>query len=129
MVEAFEKSLDREAKTDPKEMSATLLQVLKTAPDYYEANLELGLQYKKQDQRVDSIQTLTHALEVNSGSMLARSTLGEYNFEAGDFQEAADLLNEAARLGSQSPDVYYILGTSYYKLNQLDLAKRVCCVL
>jgi tetratricopeptide (TPR) repeat protein len=55
--------------------------------------------------------------------MLARSELGQYRFEDGQFQEAANLLSEAVRLGSLSPDVYYMLGTSYYKLGQLDLAE------
>ena len=55
--------------------------------------------------------------------MIARSALGQYSFEANDFQKAVDLLDGAARLGSTSPDVYYMLGSSYYKLGQLDLAE------
>lgn len=107
---------------DTKAVSA-LQDVIKTAPDYYDANLALGLEYKKQNKPEDSRRTLAHALEVNPGSMLARAALGEYAFEANDFQNAQALLSEAVRLGNISPDVYYMLGTSYYKLNRLDLAE------
>ena len=116
IIQTFDKSMDKKSIT-------TLQQVVNTAPDYYEANLELGLEYKKTDQKEDAIRTLTHALEVNSGSMLARSALAQYSFEAGDFERTAELLDAAARLGSTSPDDYYMLGTSYYKLNRLDLAE------
>ncbi len=122
-VNAFEKTFDKEAKADPQQISSSLQDILKTAPDYYDANLELGLEYQKEDQRENSTRMLTHALDVNSGSMLARAALGQYRFETGDFQEAADLLSEAVRLGNTSPDVYFMLGTSYYKLGQLDLAE------
>ena len=116
VLQTFDKSMDKKSIT-------TLQEVLNTAPDYYEANLELGLEYKKTDRQEDAIRTLTHALEINSGSMLARSALGQYSFEADDFQGAINLLSEAVRLGSMSPDDYYMLGTSYYKLGQLDLAE------
>jgi len=113
-VQTFEKSNGK---------PAPLAEILKTVPDYYDANLALGLEYKKANQNEDAIRTLTHALEINSGSMLARSALGQYSYEAGDFAKAAELLSEAVRLGSNSSGVYYMLGASYVQLGQLDLAE------
>ncbi len=126
-IKAFAKNMNNEQKTGPKEMAATLLEVLKTAPDYYDANLELGLEYKKQGLSEDSVRVLAHALDVNSGSMLARAALGQYSYEAGDFKKAVDLLSEAARLGSKSSGVYYMLGASYIQLGQMDPAEASAC--
>jgi tetratricopeptide (TPR) repeat protein len=122
-IQSFDQSMENKAKAKPQEIEVALRQVVNAAPDYYDASLELGLEYKKANQPEDAIRTLTHALELNSGSMPARAALGEYAFEAGNFQTAADLLSQAARLGSMSPDVYYMLGTSYYKLNRVGLAE------
>jgi tetratricopeptide (TPR) repeat protein len=116
-VQTFEKSVSK--KNGP----TALQEIVKTAPDYYDANLALGLEYKEAGRREDSIRTFTHALEVNSGSMIARSALGQYAFETQDYRKAADLLSEAVRLGSASAAVYFTLGSSYYKLDQLDPAE------
>jgi tetratricopeptide (TPR) repeat protein len=123
MIQAFDQSMEKKAKAQPQEMEAAFQQVVNAAPDYYDASLELGLEYKQANQPAEAVRTLTRALELNSGSMPARAALGEYAFDAGNFQTAADLLSQAARLGSISPDVYYMLGTSYYKLGQLAPAE------
>ncbi len=123
ITQAFEKSTEKPAKTAPQDVSAPLVEILKTTPDYYDATLALGLEYKRAGRSEDSIRTLTHALEINSGSMLARSALGQYSYEANDFRKAVELLSEAVRLGSTSSSVYYMLGASYVQLGQLDLAE------
>ena len=56
-------------------------------------------------------------------AMGEQSALGEYAFDSEDFQGSANLLSEAVRLGSISPDVYYMLGSSHYKLGQLGMAE------
>jgi tetratricopeptide (TPR) repeat protein len=122
-VKAFDKTMDGEPKAAGQKTTASLDEILKIAPDYYEANLELGLAYRKESQNHESVQALQRALEINPGSMLARAALGQFDFEANDFKNAADLLSQATRLGNTSPDVYYMLGISHYKLNQLDLAE------
>ncbi len=122
-VVAFEESIDKKSKTSPQEMLANLQEVLNNAPNYYDANLKLGLEYKKDGQKDAAARVLSHALEVNSGSMMARAALGEYSFEAGDFAKTAELLESATRLGNTSADIFYMLGTSYYKLNRLAPAE------
>jgi tetratricopeptide (TPR) repeat protein len=123
IVETFEKNAEQEAKAGAAETATSMEHLLQEWPDYYDANLALGLEYQKTGRRDDSIRALNHALELNAGSMIARSTLGGYHFDAGDFETAAKLLDEAARLGSTSPWVYYMLGTSFYKMNRLALAE------
>lgn len=93
------------------------------APGNYAVNLELGFQYKKEGQKENASKTFEHALEINSGSMLSRAALGEYSFQAGDCEKAAELLEGATRLGNVSASVYYMLGSCYYKLDHLDLAE------
>ncbi len=58
-----------------------------------------------------------------AGTTTELATLGQSSFDAGDFQHAAEQLAEAVRLGSISPNVYFTLGSSYYKLGQTDLAE------
>ena len=123
VVKLFEKVVDSEAKSDPKNVTSALVDVLKKAPDYYDANLKLGYVYRKNLQPNQAALALIRALELNPASMHARSALGQYTFEAGDFERTADLLGGATRLGSTSAEVYFMLGTSYYRLKRLDLAE------
>ncbi len=62
-------------------------------------------------------------LEINPASMRARAALGQRAYETNKFREAADLLSEAVRLGNISADVYFMLGSSYLKLEETDSAE------
>lgn len=123
-IKAVEKALEEQRKNDVVKMVAELERALKIAPNYYDANLHLGLHYKKAGQREQAVRLLLRAVEVNSASMKARAALGQLYFEGGEFQKAVDVLSEAARLGNTSPDLYFMLGTSHYKLGALVLAEE-----
>ena len=60
-------------KGDVKKAVADLQTALKIAPDYYEANLEMGLLDEKNHQYSEAEKFLNHAIEVNPSSMKART--------------------------------------------------------
>jgi tetratricopeptide (TPR) repeat protein len=43
-------------------------------------------------------------------------------YEAGEYQKAIDYFDEAIRLGSTQPSLYYNLGVAYYRLGQYEAA-------
>jgi len=120
----FDKAMEELRKSELQKGVADLEKAVKQAPDFYEANLQLGLQYQRQDRREDAMRLLAHAIKINPGSMKARAGLGQLYHDAGRFEESAELLNQAVRLGSSSADVYFALGSSYLKLEDLDRAEE-----
>jgi len=67
---------------------------------------------------------LSRALDVNSASIAARTALAEIHFETADFRKTIDALSEVSKLGTSSADVYFMIGTSHYKLGALDIAEE-----
>jgi Flp pilus assembly protein TadD len=122
-LSTFDKAIDEQHKGDFKKATAGLEKALKVAPDFYEANLALGLQYEQDGLHDEATRLLTHALEVNPASMKARAALGKRAYEVEDFQKAADMLGEAVRLGNTSGDVYFMLGISYFRIDEMEQAE------
>jgi Flp pilus assembly protein TadD len=120
---AFDKAMAEQRKGDPKKSVADFERALKIYPDFYEANLELGLQYDKEGRDDDAIRLLSRALEINPASVRARTALGRHAYESKDFEKAAGLLKDAVQLGETSGDVYFMLGMSYINIDETDLAE------
>jgi tetratricopeptide (TPR) repeat protein len=109
----------------PEEEDVISLKAIKDNPaDSYEDALKRGIASKDANRPAEAISTLTHALELNPASKKARIALGELYLERKEYQQAADLLTAAVRLGEVGSGTYYQLGLSYYKLGRLDLAEK-----
>lgn len=120
----YDRAREEQRKDETKKAVDDLEKAVKLTPDYYEANLQLGLEYQKQARTADAERTLAHALAVNPGSMKARAALGQILCDAGKFEQAAAMLTEAVRLGSTASSVYYAMGLSYSKLDEFDRAEE-----
>ena len=123
-VKAFEKAEEARRKRDIKKFKSELEKALKIAPDFYEANLRLGLYHQGTGSREEALRLLSRALDVNSASIAARTALAEIHFETADFRKTIDALSEVSKLGTSSADVYFMIGTSHYKLGALDIAEE-----
>jgi len=121
--DAFDRAMADERKGDLKKAAVDLQAALTAAPDFYEANLEMGLLEQRNKRYDDASRLLSHAIEINPASMRARVALGQRAFDARKFDESAVLLGEAAVLGSAAADVYLMLGSSYYETDRMELAE------
>jgi tetratricopeptide (TPR) repeat protein len=119
----YERAREQQRKDETKKAVDDLEKALKLYPDYYEANLQLGLEYEKQGRIDEATQLLERALKLNPGSMKARAALGQIYCDTGKFEEAAAMLKEAVRMGSTASSVYFALGLSLSKLDDLDRAE------
>jgi len=122
-VSAFDKAMDESRKGDIKKSSDDLGKAVRIDPDFYEANVELGIQYQETGRHDEAERLLKHAIQVNPASMKARASLGKRAYELNDFQRTVDLLTEAVRLGNISGDVYFMLGVSQFKLENFTTAE------
>jgi tetratricopeptide (TPR) repeat protein len=120
---AFDKAMEEQRKGDTRKSVLDFERALRIDPDFYEANLELGLQYGKDGRRDDAMRLLGRALELNPASMRARTALGRYAYESKDFEKTTDLLKVAVQLGETSGDVYFMLGMAYINIDEMDLAE------
>lgn len=78
---AVENGLEEKRKGNLLKAALELEKALKIAPDYYEANLQLGIFYHTQGRKVEARRLLTRALELNSASRKARAVLGLIYYE------------------------------------------------
>jgi tetratricopeptide (TPR) repeat protein len=122
-LRAFDKAMEEQGKGDTRKAALDFEKAVNLAPNFYEANLELGLQYEQEGEHDRAVRLLTHALEINPASMRARAALGKRAYETDDFQKAAEMLGEAVRLGNTSADVYFMLGASCFRIDDLDMAE------
>jgi len=123
MPASFEKAMTEARNGNVKKAISELEKAVKSAPNSYEANVELGIRYEQDGRYDDSAKMLNRALELNPASMKARAALGKRAYDTGDFQKAQEMLSEAVQLGNISADVYLMLGVSYFKVNRFELAE------
>jgi predicted Zn-dependent protease len=67
---------------------------------------------------------LRHSIELDPTFPEAYYELGSADFGAGDFRDAARLLNAYLRLNSLNAHARLLLGRAYYNLNQMQAAKN-----
>jgi len=120
----YDKALEEQRKGNSKKAVEHLQKALKIAPDYYEANLQLGIERHRAHQPDEAIPLLERAVSLNSGSVVARTALGKIYFEKQDYQRAADALSELTKFGVSDPEAYTLLGAALYKLNAFGQAEQ-----
>jgi tetratricopeptide (TPR) repeat protein len=68
-----------------------------------------------------SILNSLHAAD-NSSEQLLRAQLADSAYRIADYEQAASLYEEVLASGFDSPDLYYNLGNTYYRLDRFGLA-------
>jgi hypothetical protein len=93
-------------------------------PDFYEANLQLGLVRLRENDLVEATQLLEHAAKLNPEAARPRRALGEVYFKRMLYFRAIEVLAEARKFGPVSSDDAFYLGSSYYKLDRFGPAEE-----
>jgi Tfp pilus assembly protein PilF len=122
-VKAYDKALEEQRKGKAKEAISGFQKSIRLAPDFFEAHLQLALQYQRAGDSGEAMKSLEKAVELNPATTSGRTMLGRLYYESGQYQKAADVLAPAGKQAGVSADAYFFLGSSYYKLNTLDLAE------
>jgi tetratricopeptide (TPR) repeat protein len=115
-------ALRNPAKNNPADVH--FKKAIETAPNFYEAYLQLGLEQRRQKKESDAIRSLEQASTVKPSEIRPLSLLGEMYWEAQKFQSAVETLLKAEKTGKMSPRDHYNLGSAYYRLDKYDPAEE-----
>lgn len=135
-VDEYEKAMRDVAKGNPAKAVEGLERVVRIAPDFYEAQQSLGIQYValRKFQEGEAALTIARNLSPNSGAPLINLgalyfKLGQVQSDAGHLEEAAatfakavDLLNEAVLRSPLSSAAFSNLGAALYKIGEYNRA-------
>jgi len=138
-VEEYEKALEDAEKWNSKKAIDRLEKAVKLAPDFYQAQNNLGVQYQQLGRYRDAERTfqLTRELSktaaqplINLGSMYleeGQAQIGAGRNEEGDatFRKAVGLLEEAVTLNGFSARARYFLGSALFKTNAYDRSETM----
>jgi tetratricopeptide (TPR) repeat protein len=136
-VDEYEKAMKEAAKGNPEKAVEGLQRAVRIAPDFYEAQQSLGIQYTALQRFQEAESTLIRArnLSPNSGAPLINLGAlyfkqGQVQSDAGHLEEAAamyaksvDLLQEAVRKSPLSSAAFGNLGAAFYKIGEYERAR------
>jgi cytochrome c-type biogenesis protein CcmH/NrfG len=99
-------------------------EALRLDPDSFEANLYLGAILYKRREIAEAKAYLDHALTLRPDDQLARYESAMLKSTAGDYQEAARVLEQLSKEDPNWLDPHVQLATLYYKLHRPDDGAR-----
>jgi tetratricopeptide (TPR) repeat protein len=136
-VDEYEKAMKDAAKGNPEKAVEGLQRAIRIAPDFFEAQQSLGVQYValQKFQEAEAALTTARNLSPNSGAPLIN--LGALYFQQGQvqsdaghsaeaaavFAKAVDILNEAVHRSPLSSAAFSNLGAAQYKIGEYDRAR------
>jgi len=123
-VNAYNKALEEERKGKNKEALANFQKSVKIAPEFFQAQLRLGLHYQKNGATADAIKTLEKAIELNPATAAGRTTLGRLYYDAEEYEKAAEVLDAGVKLPGIPEAAHFFLGSAQYKLGEYDTAEQ-----
>jgi len=101
-----------------------LQNVLKIAPDFYDAHFQLGLHYAPFD-HAQAEKALIRAAELNPRVADPLVVLGFLYLQTSRLNEAIEVLDRAVELNPASARPLYYLGSSLYEAGQMTRAEKV----
>jgi tetratricopeptide (TPR) repeat protein len=104
------------------EAVAAYQEAIKLSPVNWGYYFNLGLAYKKLDQREDAVASFHRAVELNPDSFSANKEMGEALGRAGAFEEARPFFEKAVALSPDDPDGHFNLGVCLINAGQTDEA-------
>jgi cytochrome c-type biogenesis protein CcmH/NrfG len=115
-------ALRNPAKNNPAD--AHFKKAIESAPNFYEAYLQLGLEQRRQKNASDAIRSFEQASTIKPAEIRPLSLLGEIYVEAQKFDSAVEVLLKAQKTGKMSPRDHHNLGSAYYRLDKYDPAEQ-----
>jgi Flp pilus assembly protein TadD len=97
---------------------------LKLAPDFYNAHLALGQEYRTTDRPDAAEQELIRASELNPREDSPLIQLGEMYLQKNDFERATHILLRAIQIAPGSAVAHYALGRAFYRLSRYAEAEQ-----
>lgn len=136
-VDEYEKAMKDAAKGNPEKAVEGLLRAIRIAPDFYEAQQSLGIQYVALQKFQEGEAALIKAGNLNPSSVAPLINLGALYYQQGQvqsdaghleaaaatFAKAVEILNEAVRRSPLSSAAYSNLGAAQYKIGEYDRAR------
>ena len=138
-VEEYEKALKDVEKGNAKKAVERLEKAVKLAPDFYQAQNNLGVQYKALERYRDAERTFEIARDLNRNAAQPLINLGSLHVDEAQkqisvgeeeralatYQKAVASLEEAIVLDPFSASARYFLGTALYKTAALEGAETM----
>jgi len=138
-VDEYERALKESSKGNRAKAVEGLQRAIKLAPDFYEAQNTLGIQYLALQRYDDAESTLLRARDlspkaaeplINLGTLYyqrgeTQSDAGRSEEAAATFQKAADVLEESIHRNPLSASAHSYFGAALYKLGSYDRAETV----
>jgi Flp pilus assembly protein TadD len=136
-VDEYEKAMKEAARGNRAKAVEGLQRAIKLAPDFYEAQHTLGVQYIAMQKFDDAETALTRARDLSPKAAEPLINLGSLYYERGQtltdqghpeeaqvsFKKALDLLEESVRRNPLSASANGILGAALYKTGSLERAE------
>jgi Tfp pilus assembly protein PilF len=136
-VDEYEKAMKDAAKGNPEKAIEGLQRAVRIAPDFYEAQQSLGIQYIALQRFQEGEAALIRARSLNPNSTAPLINLGALYFKEGQLQsdaghaedatalyvKAVDILNEAVRRSPASFPAFSNLGAALYKIGEYERAR------
>jgi len=135
-VDDFQKAVDSRRKGDIAKTQELLEAVVKLSPDFSDAHNLLGTVYQGMDRYRDAEKQYNTARNLSPGSVAPLINLGilylqeaEANEKEGPFvtgvmyDDALHTLQDAARIDSRNPTVFYLLGVLFYRARSYRFAE------
>ena len=136
-VDEYEKALKDSSKGNSSSAVERLERAIKLAPDFYEAQNTLGLQYLKLQKYDDAETALLRATELGPKAAEPLINLGMLYYQRGEtltdsgkpdeaattFQKATKVLEQSVQLSPQSAAAQSYLGAALYKTGVYDRAE------
>jgi tetratricopeptide (TPR) repeat protein len=97
---------------------------IKLGPDFYNAHLGLGQEYRRIGRLDAAGKELTRAFELNPREVTPLIQLGEIYIEKNQFERAAEVLLQATRVEPGSAVAHYALGRARYRLSEYAEAEQ-----
>ncbi len=120
----YEKAVQEIRHNNTRRAIERLEKSIKLAPDFYNAHLNLGQEYRKIDRLDAAEQEFTSAFELNPHEGAPLIQLGEMYLDKNNFQRAAEVLSKAIRVAPGSAIAHYGLGRARYGLSEYREAEQ-----
>ncbi len=100
-----------------------LEEAVRLAPDYYDAQLDLGVLYQDEGRLDEAEQQYNTARSLSPNRALPLINLGTIYLIRDDNESAASILREASAMSPPPADAFINLGLAYHRLGRLDEAE------